>query len=160
QGTSLYQITDDKGLHYLYPPLLACLVLPLADPPPESTEEQRRGTLPYWVSVTIWYWFEILCLVCAMHLLASALEDTASARGKLPPPRLSQGWWALRVLPLLLTCFFVGDSIGRGQVTPILLLCLAGTGAGILRGQRFRAGLWLGFAGALKLFPLYLLIYA
>jgi glycosyl transferase family 87 len=158
-GTSLYQITDNKGLHYLYPPLLACLLLPLADPPPESAKEERRGTLPYWLSATIWFWFEILCLVCAMHLVASALEHSASAQGKLLPPRYSQGWWALRVLPFLLTCFFAGDSIGRGQITPILLLCLAGTGAGLLRGQRFRAGLWLGFAGALKLFPLYLLIY-
>src|SRR5207253_10554997 len=33
QGEDLYEITDDKGLHYNYPPLLVILLVPLADPP-------------------------------------------------------------------------------------------------------------------------------
>src|SRR5262249_30390570 len=91
--------------------------------------------------------------------IARALEITGVARGDPPAGLFSQGWWAARLLPLLVTFFYAGDALNRGQSTPILLLCLAGAGAAILRGRSFSAGLWLGAAGILKLFPLYLLIY-
>ena len=159
EGSSLYQITDPHGWHYLYPPLLATLMIPLADAPDEASAESKAGTLPYWISVTIWYWFGVACILATVHMVASALEDTGAARGAPPPPKYSQGWWALRLLPLLLTLFFAGDGLGRGQSTPILLLCLAGCGAAILRGRSLGAGLWLGTAAIIKLFPAYLLIY-
>ncbi len=158
-GTSLYQITDDHGWHYLYPPLLASLLIPLADPPADAPEAAKAGAMPYWLSATIWYWIGIACLLASVHLVASALEDTGAARGAPPPGRYSQGWWALRLLPLVSVMFFAGDALGRGQTTPILLLCLSGSGAALLRGRSIRAGAWLGFAAALKLFPAFLLIY-
>src|SRR5271167_4510161 len=40
EGQSLYQITDDHGFHYLYPPLFACLSIPLADPPHDASPAQ------------------------------------------------------------------------------------------------------------------------
>ncbi len=159
EGTSIYQITDTHGWHYLYPPLLASVLIPLADPPDDASAESKAGTLPYWVSVSIWYWLGIACILASVHMVASALEDTGVARGALPPPTYSKGWWGLRVLPLLLTLFFAGDGLGRGQSTPILLFCLSGCGAAILRGRSLRAGLWLGAAAIVKLFPAYLLIY-
>src|SRR5215469_2332473 len=33
EGQSLYGITDDHGWHYLYPPLFASLMIPLAEAP-------------------------------------------------------------------------------------------------------------------------------
>jgi hypothetical protein len=159
EGKSLYQITDPHGWHYLYPPLLASLMIPLADAPDDASPESKAGTLPYWVSVTIWYWLGVACILASVHMVATALEDTGAARGAPPPPTYSQGWWGLRLLPLLLTLFFAGDGLGRGQSTPILLLCLSGCGAAILRGRSLRAGLWLGAAAIIKLFPAYLLIY-
>ena len=160
EGKSLYQITDPHGWHYLYPPLLATLLIPLADPPEDAAPESKANTLPYWVSVIVWYWFGLACILASAHMVASALEDTGAARGAPPPPRYSRGWWDLRAFPLVLTLCFAFDGLGRGQSTPILLLCLAGSGAAILRGRSMRAGLWLGAAAIIKLFPAYLLIYA
>jgi len=159
EGQSLYQITDPHGWHYLYPPFLATLMIPLADPPDNAPAEAKAGTLPFWLSATIWYWLGVACILAAVQMVAAALEATGPGRGDPPPPRFSQGWWALRLLPLLLTLFYAGDALGRGQSTPILLLCLAGSGASILRGRSLRAGLWLGLAAGIKLFPAYLLIY-
>jgi len=159
EGQSLYEITDPHGWHYLYPPLLATLMIPLADAPPNPPAGTNTQSLPFWLSATIWYWLGIACLLVAVHMVASALEATGPSRGDPPPPRFSQGWWALRVFPLVLTLFYSGDALGRGQSTPILMLCLAGCGASMLRGRSLRGGLWLGVAAGIKLFPAYLLIY-
>ena len=43
-GGDMYKITDDNDWHYLYPPLFAILMTPLADPP---HGEDRTGYLPY-----------------------------------------------------------------------------------------------------------------
>lgn len=158
EGESLYQIVDDHGWHYNYPPLLASVLIPLADPPADVPESARVGIPPYWLSAVIWFWLSVACIAGSVHLIAAALEATASKRDP-PPVKFSLGWWALRILPLITTLFFVGGGIARGQVTPIVLLFLAGSAATILRGRSVRAGLWLGFAVMLKLFPAYLLIY-
>jgi hypothetical protein len=160
-GTSLYRITDDHGWHYHYPPLLAGLLIPLADPPPATSPiaPARPLALPYWLSAAIWYWFNICCLVAALHLVASALERHLS-RDHVPPwPRFARGWWALRAWPLLIFLLYVGDSLGKGQLTVVLLLCLSGCAASLLDGRSLRAGVWLGIATGLKIFPAYLLIY-
>jgi len=159
KGTSIYQITDQHGWHYLYPPLLASLLVPLADPPEDAPTYSKAGTIPYWVSVGIWYFISIGCLLVSIHMVASALEDYETTRSTPPSPAYSQGWWSLRLLPLLLTLFFALDGLNRGQSTFILLLCLSASGASILRGRSVRAGLWVGTAAAIKLFPAYLLVY-
>src|SRR5947209_4175021 len=51
-GADLYDVTDDNGFHYNYPPLLAVLATPLADPPAGAG---RARLLPYPVSVGDWY---------------------------------------------------------------------------------------------------------
>jgi hypothetical protein len=155
EGQSLYKIADEKHLHYEYPPLFACLSIPLADPPPYATAAQRHAIPPYWLSATIWYWLSIGCVVGSLHLLASALETVTGARG----PPFSKAWWALRVWPLLVFLVCTGDSLRRGQATPFILLFLSIAGASILRGRPFKAGLNFGFVGVMKLFPLYLLLY-
>ena len=49
-GGNLYAITDDNGWHYIYPPFLAILLAPFADPPTGHLgnflgpcEPRRRG---------------------------------------------------------------------------------------------------------------------
>src|SRR5262245_36716069 len=51
-GEQLFTITCNNGWHYNYPPLLAVLLIPLADPPPGET---AGAGLPYAVSVGLWY---------------------------------------------------------------------------------------------------------
>src|SRR5438045_617729 len=46
-GSDLYDITDDNGWHYNYPPLLAILAVPLADAPTSVVEANQ---VPYAVS--------------------------------------------------------------------------------------------------------------
>jgi hypothetical protein len=94
EGQSLYKITDEKHLHYEYPPLFACLSIPLADPPPYATAAQRHAIPPYWLSATIWYWLSIGCVVGSLHLLASALETVtagADRRFRGPGGRFGSG---------------------------------------------------------------------
>ena len=62
-------------------------------------------------------------------------------------------------MAFLLILFPAGDALGAGQVTTPVLLLLASAGAAMLSDRRGLAGAFLGFAGILKLFPLYLLIY-
>ncbi len=51
-GADIYDVTDANGWHFQYPPLFAILMAPLADPPAGT---DRAGTVPYPVSVAIWY---------------------------------------------------------------------------------------------------------
>src|SRR5437588_13037163 len=67
----LYDVQDDNHWHYNYPPLLAILMAPLADPPAGA---DHTNMVPYAASVAIWYVFSALCLIAAVHLLASAIE--------------------------------------------------------------------------------------
>ena len=154
-GADLYRVTDGHGWHYHYLPLLASLMMPLADPPPGAA----GAYLPYWALAAIWYCVNVVCLFAALHILASALESLAAKAGRQHYPRYSTAWWALRLWPFLLILFPAGDALGAGQVTTPVLLLLASAGAAMLTERRGLAGAFLGFAGILKLFPLYLLIY-
>ena len=154
-GADLYLVTDSHGWHYHYLPLLASLMMPLANPPPGVA----GAFLPYWVLTAIWYCINIVCLFAALHILASALENLAAKAGRPRYPTYSNAWWALRLWPFLLVMFPAGDAIGAGQVTTPVLLLLAAAGGAMLNRRRSLAGAFIGFAGILKLFPLYLLIY-
>jgi hypothetical protein len=156
EGEDIYQATDFHGWHYLYPPLLASLLVPFADPPESASAAARAGAIPYGVSLALWYWLGVVCLLVSVNMIASALARIGPGAAQA---RFSQGWWNLRLLPLLIVLPFALDDLRRGQTTAIILLCLAGCSTAILHGRSFRAGAWLGAAAALKLFPLYLLIY-
>ncbi len=149
-GADLYRVTDDNGFHYCYPPLLAVLLTPLADPPAGFN---RSGTLPYSVSVGICYVLNLLCLALAVHTLAGALEGPAG------PPAGSRRWWALRVGPVLACIIPIGHTLMRGQVNLLLLALLCASLAAVVKGRPFRGGVWLAFAIALKIIPAFLLVF-
>jgi hypothetical protein len=151
-GGEVYDVTEEHGWHYNYPPALAILLTPLADPPAGA---DRTGMLPYSVSAGIWYVFNLLCLALAVHWLAAALERTVCTG----QPAGSRAWWALRVLPVLICLPPVGHNLMRGQVNVLMLALLGGAAAGLLSGQRFRAGLCLAGMACIKVFPAYLLVY-
>src|SRR6516162_6744952 len=74
-GADLYSITDDNQWHYNYPPLLAIVMAPLADPPPGS---DRGGMVPYELSVAIWFALSVVFLLVGVHWLADALEQPSA----------------------------------------------------------------------------------
>src|SRR5262245_47643508 len=180
-GQLLYQVRDDNGWHYHYPPTFAILMAPLADPP-------RRD----------------LCLSMASAMgvagnpggygglqAACALAASPAATGAPPSPHVpyaapvaifylfNLGCLVVAVglvrvalrdeehsglprghqyLPLLLCAPAIGLTLARGQVQLLLLVLLAGFFAGLVRGKRFVAGLCLAGAICLKIFPAYLLL--
>jgi hypothetical protein len=156
-GQDIYTVTDNNGYHYHYPPLFAILLVPLADPP-EGME--RVSAVPYAVAVAIWYALSLLCLLLAVHWLASALEQTRrqdkDIRGQ---GNNTLSWWALRVIPILACLPPIGHTLMRGQVSLLLLLLLCGVAAALVRARRGQAGLWLAGAICLKVIPVFLLLY-
>src|SRR5262249_51941849 len=145
-GADLYDVTDDNGFHYNYPPLLAILAAPLADPPAGA---DRSGMLPWPVSVAIWYALNLVCLALAVHWLAGALDGPRGAPG-------SRRWWALRLWPVLACLVPVGHTLMRGQSNLLVLALLGAMVAALLRGRRFTAGLCLAGTVCLKIFPAFL----
>src|SRR5205823_4269760 len=139
-GHDIYDVTEENGWHYQYPPLLAILLVPLADAPPGA---ERRGMLPFAASVALWYAFSWACLFLALHLLASITQ---------PGPRGGR-WWRLRFWPLLICLVPTFHTLMRGQVSPFLLFLLSAFVATLYRGRRFQAGLWLAGAICLKVIP-------
>jgi hypothetical protein len=155
-GADLYAITDDNNWHYHYPPLLAILLVPLADPPAGA---DRTGTLPFAVSAALWYLFSIGCLGFATHSLAGALEESRPGT-RVPWATNSRlRWWTLRLVPVLACLPPVGATLVRGQVNLLVLALICAMIAALLRGRSWRAGLWLAGAIGCKLIPVFLLLY-
>jgi hypothetical protein len=154
-GHDPYTTPDDHGWHYLYPPLLAIVLEPLADAPPGHS---RQGLLPFGVSVGIWYGLALGMTFLAAHVLADAVERTSSDPAWRGQPRFCRRWWALRLVAVLACLPALGRSLMRGQVGALILLLLCLMGAELLRGRRFRAGLWLAGAICIKVIPGLLLL--
>ena len=152
----LYAVTSDNDWHYLYPPLYAILLTPLADPP---RDEDPSGYVPYPISVAICLLINVLSLFFAAHVLASALEARAADASFQTQPRFCQRWWGLRLWPVLICFLPIGHTLMRGQVNVIVLAALCAAMASWLRQQNGRAGLWLSLAICIKVIPIYLLVY-
>ena len=152
----LYAITSDNDWHYIYPPLFAILLTPLADPPKWA---DQAGYLPYAVSVAICYVINLLCLLWGVHRLASALEERAEDAGFREQPKYCRRWWLLRLWPILICFLPIGHTMMRGQANVIVLAILCMATAGWIRGKNGRAGVWLALAICIKVIPAYLLVY-
>ncbi len=150
-GANLREVTCSRGWHYVYPPTLAVLMAPLADPPPG---DESTAALPFAVSAGIWYVINVFCLAIGVHMLATALER-ASGHVSVRGPR---AWWQLRVLPVAACLPVVGETLTRGQVNLILLALLSGFVASLLNGRAYRAGALLAGAICLKIIPVFLLL--
>jgi alpha-1,2-mannosyltransferase len=151
-----YAITSDNDWHYIYPPLYAILLTPLADPPRGA---DASGYLPYPVSVAIVYLINLASLFGGAHVLASALEERSADGGFQAQPRFCRRWWGLRLLPILTCMLPIAHTLMRGQVNLVVLATLCAALAGWIRGQSFRAGMWLALAICIKVIPAFLLVY-
>lgn len=151
-GEDIYGVMDNNGWHYNYPPLLAILMTPLADPP---AGVDRTGMIPFAWSVGIWYVFSLACLLIAVLGLAGALAEVSG--GVCPPG--SRRWWALRLWPVLVCLVPIGHTLMRNQVNLLVLALLGGMIAAVLRRHSVLAGLCLSLAICIKIIPAFLLIY-
>jgi hypothetical protein len=156
-GADLYWITDDNNWHYNYPPLLAILMTPLADPP---TGFDHTGMIPYEISVAVWFWLSVVFLLAGVHWLANALEERSADPAAKSMPWGCRRWWALRILPVLVCLVPVGHTWMRGQVNMLVLLLFCGMIACVIKGRSAWGGLCLAGAICIKLYPAFLLVYA
>ena len=136
-GDNLYEVADGNGFHYIYPPLLAILLTPLADPPAGAVAVWR---VPFAVSVFLMYFFSVLCAFWASHWLASGLEQCSSDPAVRSRPAGCWRWWTLRILPLLLVLPEVFGTLTRGQVNLLLLALLCGAIGAVLRKRLLVSG--------------------
>jgi alpha-1,2-mannosyltransferase len=153
-GADLYSITDDKGLLYHYPALLAILLVPLADAPGGAASR-----VVFAWKVGLWYALSLLFLVLAIHGLASAMEYSSPGLAARTRPAGSRRWWALRVIPVLACLPALGHGLALGQVNVLWLALVCGMAAATLRGRSWRAGFWLAGAICLKVLPVFLLLF-
>ncbi len=156
-GANLYEVTDTNGCHYVYPPLFALAMAPLAEAPPGATP---IAAIPFAWSVLVWYLFSVLCAIWASHWLAGAVEGRASELGLSKQPAGSLAWWALRVLPLLVCLPAILATLVHGQVNLLLLALVCGMIGAWLRQRSWLAGLFLSGAICLKVFPAFLVLPA
>lgn len=157
-GENPYKTTDDNGWHYAYPPLLAILMTPLADPPHDEAAAARY-VLPYAISVALWYALTVAFVWWGTDRLASALQKESPVEWLRGQPRFGQFGMLLRLGAILFCTPAIMRAVGRGQVGTLLLLLLCCWIADTVRGKSFRGGLWLAGAICLKVIPAFLLIY-
>ena len=155
-GADPYTIVAEILFHYNYPPFLAIAMTPLADAP---AGEPRPWMLPFAMSVFVWYAVNLVCLALGIHWLAGALEEHALPESSHTGLAGAYRWWALRVFPFLVCMVPIGHSFMRGQVNPIVIMCLCACMAALIRGRSWRAGWWLSWPISIKVFPAFLLIY-
>lgn len=183
-GDNPYHITDWHGWHYQYPPALAILFGPLANPLPEplpalAPGERRtdantpwgycmpehkfyglhKENIRFFCIVASWYLLSVVFCVLAAHAVACVLEGR---RMTVPPPddlMARRRWWLLRLLPLLVCAGSIGTDLSRGQIDVLLLGAIALGMYWAANAMDGRAGLILSFPGSVKLMPPLLLIY-
>jgi hypothetical protein len=147
-GYPLYEVTDDHGWSYHYPPTFALLIGPFANPLPGHP--QPLWALPYTVAVVVWYVLNFVCLTLSLHLWASALERYQSIERGLG---FLRGPWLLRFGPLIALLPFVGDGLARGQPSAMLLLFIVGFFVLYVDNRVASAALVLALAVTIKVFP-------
>ncbi len=112
--------------------------------------------LPYPVAVVLFYLCNLMLLGIAVHALAHTLESTFPLPAD-PVAAWRRFWW-WRLAPILVCFPAIGLTLVRGQVQILLLLLVTGLFIGLFRGRRLSAGLCIGAAACLKLFPAFLVV--
>lgn len=120
-----------KAGPYLYPPLLAQLLMPFV------------ANFSYEVTAALWFTLNFAALALTVFMLHPHI-----------PPQNRRGLWLMPVLFIpLLKAMYVG------QVTIIMLALLAGVWVAVQRERRVLAGMLLALACWLKVYPALLVLY-
>jgi len=137
EGTDLYQVRNQRGWAYVYPPLFSIAMVPFA-------------VLPFPIGVMIWYCISVAltawAIVMCVQFVGSRLQGR---RSKL----------AATFLPLLLLIVWIASGVQRGQASiPMAFLVIAAVFWEAAKKPAL-GGACLAGAVLLKVFPLLLLGY-
>ena len=184
-GENIYSVTDWHGWHYQYPPALAILFTPLAQPVPIAPSVLPPGAVrtelntpwgydiashprffglhaenfPFFCIVAVWYAFSVALVFLSAHALACALENRRLTNPPPVDPIERRRWWRLRLWPLLVCAGSLGTDLSRGQVDVVMLAAMSFALYLAAAGREGRGGFWLSLPATMKLFPVLLLIY-
>lgn len=124
---------------YIYPLFLAFILIPL-------------DSIPYGLSVFIWYWLSVACILasCWMLLRIASREVKANIGLSLSLPSL---------IVFLVMLSSIQSNLLNGQVNPLVLFCCVMFLRNFVRDRGVVAAVWLGAAIALKLVPAILLLF-
>lgn len=152
-GYPLYEVADMHGWHYHYPPPLALLMGPFADPLPGFPKPS--WALPFPLAVAVWYVLSIAAVFAAIHIWAKALTPFADApaNGGAQPV-----YWTLRLFPLIALLPYIGASWARGQPTDVVTLLVVLFLVLYIADRPFAAAIALSAAISIKMFPIVLVI--
>jgi alpha-1,2-mannosyltransferase len=132
---------------YIYPPLLAELVVPLA-------------LLPLPVAAHLWYLINALSTVLAAWLAVTVLSDNGSGAAQLFRYREATLWRvAIATGAVLLVLRFVFDTFSLGQVNALLAALAVAHIYFYSRGRTALSAVLLAVAVSIKLTPALLLLY-
>jgi hypothetical protein len=148
-GGELYSTISVNALHYHYPPTFAIVMGPFADAP---AGREKLASLPFAVSVAVFYAINIALIAVGIHLLAKVLESTSAS----PPLRGGRRWWTLRIVPLLACLPCIGSTLNQGQVTPLLFALIAASSWYHAERRPVASGVSLALAISIKIFPAFL----
>jgi hypothetical protein len=119
----------------------------------------RKDNARFFCIIAVWYVLSILLIAFSAHALACALEG-CSFRDAPPLETVQRRrWWAVRALPLLVCAGSLGTDLSRSQNDILMLSTVCFGLYAAAKGREFRAGLWLTFPAAVKLFPGLIFLY-
>lgn len=127
---------QQQNFQFIYPPPLALMLLPF----------------PTYAAA--WWGWATISIACWLGALGLLLREL----GGVIRTRLDSLWWPL-LIAALINFPPVQSHLFWGQLQLPLLLLLTASWLSLRRGQDVRAGIFLGLAIALKLFPALLILF-
>ncbi len=155
-GDSPYSVTNERGWHYNLPPLLAILLVPLAECPADQAPPDK---IPILFALAFWNIAGLIALALGVHVLARAVEQGSTDPTVRTRPAACWQWWTVRALPVVACLPAIGITLNRGQVNLFLVALLCASAAAAVHARRLVAGVWLAGAICLKIIPAYLILY-
>ncbi|MGA9769077.1 MAG: glycosyltransferase family 87 protein [Blastocatellia bacterium] len=142
-GRDPYEHSLGDWIAYLYPPLLAELLVPLA-------------MLPVPVAAYLWFLISAAAMMFAAWMSASLVDSEAERRKPAPD-------YSRRVLicagALIVVLRFVLDNFDMGQVNAVVTMCAVAHVYLFAKNRKLASAFALAFAVSLKLTPALLIAY-
>jgi len=145
-GDFLYE-GSSVGTNVTWPPFFALFIVPFA--------ALARINLPF--AQVMWYLLNTLLFFIAVGLLRGVYRNKPF--GWFIESKGDTFWTPAVFIPVVLVLGPFVDNVLSLQISPLLLFLLAMGISNLHEKRPVRAGIWLGLAGAIKAFPVLIILY-
>lgn len=135
--SDIYEVRNDRGWAYVYPPAFAVAMIPFA-------------WMPTWLAVFVWY-----CISASLAVWAIVMSYRY-AKPQLHTPR---DLLKLAALPSVLLAVWFGTALARSQASVIMAFLVTAAVYWESRGKNVASGIALAGAVLVKVFPILLIGY-